>query len=277
MDEAQIDDNDQHEGDEETLTSPNWSEYVGRHKNFEFTGLTGLQRDLPPELTPLQAFFLIVDDEVIDLIVTETNRFAQQTLTSKEPKKFSRIKKWKPTSPEEIKKFLGLTLWMGLVRLSALPDYWATKGIYRLDIPRAIMSRNRYQSLLSLLHFNNNETIEQGHRLGKIKPLIDILQNKFQSLFYPGEDIVIDETLVPWRGRLIFRQYIPNKGHKYGIKLFKLCSVDGYTWALEVYGGKSATGQREVGLATNVCLRLCQKLLYQGRTLYIYNFYTSFS
>lgn len=277
MEEAVDEANDQiEENNGLPSSSCDWSEYVGRHKNFEFTGLSGPQQELSPEITPLETFLLLVDDEVINLIVTETNRFAVQTIASKRVKKYSRIKKWTPTNPEEIKKFLGLTMWMGLVRLGALPDYWATKGIYRQDIPKNTMSRNRYQLLLTLMHFNDNETMQNGDRLGKIQPLIDILQNKFQSLFQPDEDIVIDETLVPWRGRLIFRQYIPNKAHKYGIKLFKLCSIDGYTWALEVYAGKSASGQREIGLASNVCLRLCQKLLYQGRTLYVDNFYTSY-
>ncbi|KAJ8963691.1 hypothetical protein NQ314_005443 [Rhamnusium bicolor] len=59
------------------------------------------------------------------------------------------------------------------------------------------MSRNRYQLLLRMLHFNNNETAQRGDRLAKIQPLVDILQRKFQELMYPGEDIVIDETLVP--------------------------------------------------------------------------------
>ncbi|KOC58679.1 hypothetical protein WH47_08076 [Habropoda laboriosa] len=73
---------------------------------------------------------------------------------------------------------------------------------------------------------------------------------------------------IPWRGRLIFKQYIPNKAHKYGIKLFKLCSNEGYTWAMKIYSGRSADGIRETGLAGNVCLQLAEKLFYQGRTLY---------
>ena len=53
-----------------------------------------------------------------------------------------------------------------------------------------------------MLHFSDNETSESGDRLAKIQPLIDMLQKNFQSLFCPEEDAVIDETLVPWRGRL---------------------------------------------------------------------------
>lgn len=274
---AEEEEENQAESDEEVLPmNSGWTEYVGRHKVFPFTGLQGLQVDLPADISPFAAFSLIVDDEVIDLLVTETNRFAQQTLASKPLKKYSRMNKWVPTDAVEMKKFLGLTLWMGLVRLNNLPDYWASKGIYKLDIPRSIMSRNRFQLLLSMLHFNNNETIQKGERTGKIQPLVNLLQRKCQELFYPGEEIVVDETLVPWRGRLIFRQYIPNKAHRYGIKLFKLCSSDGYTWAFKIYSGKPATGEREVGLAEKVCLELCAQLLDEGRTLYVDNFYTSY-
>lgn len=30
--------------------------------------------------------------------------------------------------------------------------------------------------------------------------------------------MAVDETMVPLRGRLEFKQYIPGKAHKYGIK-----------------------------------------------------------
>lgn len=262
---------------DENPTNATWTEYVGRHKQFTFTGRTGIQKNIADDVTPLDVFNLLVDEDILRLIVTETNRFAEQLLVSKRKTKHARHNKWTPTTVDEIKKFLGLTMWMGLVRLSSLADYWANQGIYKQYIPSTIMSRNRYQMLLSMLHFNNNETIQKGDRLAKIEPLCTVLERKFKELFFPGEDIVIDETLVPWRGRLIFRQYIPNKTHRYGIKLFKLCSTEGYTWALKIYAGKSKDGVREVGLAQNVCMELTGPLLNDGRTLYIDNFYTSYS
>ncbi|CAK9820072.1 hypothetical protein ANTQUA_LOCUS10435 [Anthophora quadrimaculata] len=47
--------------------------------------------------------------------------------------------------------------------------------------------------------------------------------------------------MVPWKGRLSFRQYIPGKRHKYGIKLYKLCLPDGYTHNVHIYSGKNET------------------------------------
>ena len=54
--------------------------------------------------------------------------------------------------------------------------------------------------------------------------------------------------------------------------MFKLCSVDGYTWGFRIYAGKSATGQREIGLTQKICLELAKDLLNEGRTLYVDNF-----
>ena len=78
-------------------------------------------------------------------------------------------------------------------------------------------------------------------------------------MFVPGENYVINETVVPWRGSLVFSQ--PNKAHKYGIKLFKLCTSEGYTWARKVHSGKSEIYDKNNGLAAKVCKDLSQGLL----------------
>lgn len=45
MEEVRNEENDQHEGVEMPI-SYDWTEFVGRHKNFRFTDLSGLQHDL---------------------------------------------------------------------------------------------------------------------------------------------------------------------------------------------------------------------------------------
>lgn len=95
----------------------------------------------------------------------------------------------------------------------------------------------------------------------------------YQNVYTPGEKVCIDESLVAWRGRLIFRQYIPNKRAKYGIKVFKLCTEKGYTWNLIVYCGKSKEPNTEV--SEKVVLSLAEGLFNEGRTMYADNYYTS--
>lgn len=168
----------QERGEHETR---GWTTYAGRHKTFPFEGQSGIQVDISRDATPDEVFFQIIDNELIDSIVLETNRFAQQLNSAVannrnlRDKKDMRIRNWTDTNRDEMKKFLGITMWMGLVRVNELTNYWAQNEIYNFTLPRSVMARNRYQLLLSVLHFNNNTTIA-GNRLGKIQPLIDALQ-----------------------------------------------------------------------------------------------------
>ena len=72
----------------------------------------------------------------------------------------------------------------------------------------------------------------------------------------------------------VFRQYIPNKRHRYGIKAFKLCSRGGYTHRMDIYAGKSLQ-PRTGSVAEDVVMKLMDGLLDRGRTLYTDNWYTS--
>ncbi|KAG5865807.1 hypothetical protein JTB14_029187 [Gonioctena quinquepunctata] len=87
-----------------------------------------------------------------------------------------------------------------------------------------------------MLHFTDNSVIIDD-RLQKITPLITRLKHKFKAAIVPKENVCIDETLVPFQGRLKFKQYIANKRHKFGIKLLKLCLEGGYTYDFNVYCG----------------------------------------
>ena len=99
--------------------------------------------------------------------------------------------------------------------------------------------------------------------------------DSYKQIFSPG-NIIVNETMVPWRGRLTFRQYIPTKSHKYDIKLYKLCFTEGYTWSAKVYSRREITGSKQVSMAENVCIELAAELLNEGRALSVNNFYTSY-
>ena len=158
-----------------------------------------------------------------------------------------RLKTWKDTSPEEIRRFLGLI--MGLVIKPSIELYWSKKTMHKDEFLTNIMTRDRFQVLSRFLHFQDNkDPSAQADRLDKIKPVIDSLLEMFQKAYTPGSKLVVDEYLIPFRGRLMFRQYIPSKSHKYGIKLYKLCTPDSYTWDFNVYSGHSSPLFKALGM-----------------------------
>ncbi|KAF0721300.1 piggyBac transposable element-derived protein 4-like [Aphis craccivora] len=42
----------------------------------------------------------------------------------------------------------------------------------------------------------------------------------------PFQNLVINESLVLWKGKLSFNQFIRNKRHRFGINFFILCDVE---------------------------------------------------
>jgi len=53
--------------------------------------------------------------------------------------------------------------------------------------------------------------------------------------------LAVDEFIVKFKGRIVFKQYIPKKCESFGIKKFKLCGSTGYTCDMNVYLGKDKT------------------------------------
>lgn len=102
--------------------------------------------------------------------------------------------------------------------------------------------------LLWFWHFTNNEAATESDRIFKMRLLVKLLQKNFKKIMKPDLHMAVDESMVPFRGRLKFKQYIPNKRHKYDIKLFKMSGIDSYTYTIMVYEGKHNVDGR--GLAT---------------------------
>lgn len=159
-----------------------------------------------------------MDEEVLNLLVVETNRYAMSLLTSN-ISPHSRLKKWEEVTIDEIKTFLGILLWMGLSPQPTLASYWTKDTLYASNIPDFVKIK-RFELILRNFHCCNNNMCPPGDRLYKIKELLDMLMAKYKFACSPKESMCIDESIVPFVGRLSFKQYIQNKRHRYGIKIF---------------------------------------------------------
>ena len=105
-------------------------------------------------------------------------------------------------------------------------DYWSRADNFHTAFYGNAMPRDRYLHILRFLHFTDNRKVpvmdENSDRLWKIRNLFDILNNKFSILYNPSEHLAADEVIVKFKGRIIFRQYIPKKHKRFRIKIYKL-------------------------------------------------------
>jgi hypothetical protein len=79
-----------------------------------------------------------------------------------------------------------------------------------------MMACDCFLHVLRFLHFENNEDPPNRedanyNRLWKIKKVFDTVNNKFCEMYNPTERLAVDEMIVMYKGRVIFRQYITKK------------------------------------------------------------------
>jgi len=180
---------------------------------------------------------------------------------------------------------LALFMLMGIIQKPTLRSYFSKNYILATPIFGSIISMDQFDSICNFMHFNNNDhtgTYQGPSKLFKIYPVLSHLNTKFQSLYLPGQNIaIIDESLTLWRGILSFREYIPLKSSKFGIKSYELCeSSSGYLWSFLIYTGKDTVLQTafisgDTNKTAAIVLSLVEPLLEKGRTLWMDSFYNS--
>ena len=226
---------------------------------------------LPPD--PLGLFSLFFDDNLVSLIVEETNRYASQVLEGT-------TKQWS-TDAKEIRAYFGFMILMGINQLPEIRDYWSTdKNLHYAPIADRI-SRDRFEEISRYLHFVDNTTLpsrgEDGYsRLQKVEPVITTLKDKFKSTYYPHCQVSIDEAMIPFKGRSSMKQYLPLKPVKRGFKVWAMAdALNGYLYDFDVYTG--ATGERETPLGEKVVLTLSESIKGRHHQLYYDNYFSSIS
>lgn len=178
---------------------------------------------------------------------------------------------------------MGMLIIMGIVVQPRLEMYWmTTHPLVTTSGITSVMPLVRFEQLFRFLHLNDSSrqlpSDDSGHdKLFKVRKLLDIVTPLFESEYVLHKEVSIDEAMIPFKGRLAFKQYMKDKPTKWGIKVFTLCeATNGYVKRLQVYTGKKLDdGTASVGLCSQVVLDLMAGFEQKGHELYTDNYYTS--
>lgn len=234
---------------------------------------------LSEESGEIDFFEYFMDTYIVTQIVQYINQFHNYFVLNVNLKHHSRLQQWWDVGIAEFYIFLAVTMLMTRNKHLTLEEHWSTDLLLMSPIFSNIMKRNRYTTILGMLHFSApNETSTSTSRLIKIQRIVDHARAKYQTVMTPYRNLCIDESIVPFKGRLIFKQYLPKKRNRFGIKLFVLCDVTtGIIVDFIVYCGASTQiiDPSNLGVGGAVVCTLLKEYFNTNRHLYIDNWYTS--
>ncbi|XP_053613881.1 piggyBac transposable element-derived protein 4-like [Plodia interpunctella] len=254
-----------------------WSNTTDGIPDFEFDSASqGIQFEVSSLTSVEQVFDHVFPKELMEYLVQCTNNYGTALCNLNRPStRHCRSQSFRHVTLEEMRKFLGLSLLHGHVRIPKQQKLFTHDDpLYFHPIFPHTMSSRRYEQILRCLCCS-----ELGAKgADKIKKIIDILTMNFRNVYKPEKELSLDESLLLYRGRLYFRQYIKSKKARYGIKFYVLATADGYVLDVIMYSGKDdsnmSTGS-ECTKLERLVMQLMGPYLLKGHHLFMDNYYNS--
>ena len=230
----------------------------------------------PEPTSPFDCFKLFMNDEIMKLIFDQTTLYLNQFLDKYQDQevKVPNIYKNLTLNYEDIWLFIGVTIYMGIVKLPSYRYHWRIDSLFGTSIIPKIMSRDQFDLIKKFFHLNDNNLANPNDKLYKIRTYLSRSIYLWKKFFLPNKALCIDEKMIPWKGRTKWKQYAPLKPTKFGFKVFVLCdSVSNYIYNVDVYTGKKELPTKNLGSRT--VKDLISGLENRGHILYMDNFYSS--
>ncbi|CAF4707710.1 unnamed protein product, partial [Rotaria sp. Silwood2] len=99
-------------------------------------------------INPIDCYRYFIIDEIISLMVRETNRYAEQHVEIQKLTKRSNTLHWKSTTNEEMIKFFRIIIETGLVQMPEIDYYWSKSKLFGSEVIQNTMSKDRFELLL---------------------------------------------------------------------------------------------------------------------------------
>jgi len=223
---------------------------------------------------PLSVLILFFT-EIFHLLVEQTNVYYQQYLD----RQAGPSRRLPNITLPDMMTFAALALQMGHELKDTVHDYWSRLRQLHTPFYSATMAWNRFLHILRFLHFTDNSQRpnedEEYDWLWKLMTVFDKLNEAYAKYYNPSEHLAVDEVIVKFKGKVIFRQYIPKKRKRFGIKIYKLCDESGYTYDMRVYLGTDSRSATDDMTATHATVRhLTSRVEGLGHKIFMDNFFS---
>uniref|UniRef100_A0A0N5CFK3 DDE_Tnp_1_7 domain-containing protein n=1 Tax=Strongyloides papillosus TaxID=174720 RepID=A0A0N5CFK3_STREA len=246
----------------------------GRKKALNVLKKIGFEKSLIRDMKdkPIEYFFgLFFSDEMLNMIVHSTNI------------KISKISSEKCTDIVELRAVIGCLIYLGTFNKPPIRDIFKENYLYNSHLLpiRNTFSRERFSFILKNISVGEklckeSNIVDKANQIRKFEQCFNLISS---SLCSP-ESITIDESLIGFKGRCCFLQYIPSKPDKIGLKVQMAAdSHKRFIYCIELYGGRRITEDGEI--IQNTGLEIVKRFILNyfskatGFTICTDSYYTS--
>jgi hypothetical protein len=254
---------------------------------------------LPPDAAEVKYLFEFLTPNMLELVVAQTNLYQQQqeTLAAEQNLKADvgdevRYRTFKKLERKGLCAIIGVLIYMGVGSLGAYKEYWTPRanaeqygvawtGSAFVQEDSGV-SLNTFENFLRFVHFEDvnaaPDPSSPGYdRAWKMRRYLSMFAENCRAGWTVAKELSIDEMMIRFKGRCAWKQYMPDKPIKWGLKVWGLCNAkNGYLLNFELYCGKS---DEAVGLATSIVLKLIVEMMavqtINGLHIYMDNYYSS--
>lgn len=145
------------------------------------------------------------DEDMFDLIMTQTNLYANRH-------EFQ-VKKY------QLKRFIGFLIFSGYHHLPRERMYWENADDCKTDIVTESLSRQEYMDIKRNIHLADNTTVHTCDKYYKIRPYVDLLNDRFAKFGVFNHNLSVDEQMIPYFGRHSCKMYMKGKPVRFGFKV----------------------------------------------------------
>ena len=209
--------------------------------------------------SPLEIFELFFSDDLVELVVEESNRYSREVMGDE------RYAKWRKITADETKGSQSLWVWLNCHLLMTVG-----RGTHCFITHR---SRTGYR-VRDFVTYHDVCILSRGSpgydRLGKVRLIINHLLENSVELYDIHKHVAVDEVMIKFQGRSSLKQYMPLKPTKRVINVWVLAgSTNGYFSRFEVYTGKGDSVEKGLGARVVKGLTCALKAITSSLTTFL--------
>lgn len=216
---------------------------------------------------PISYFLKYVPDSLFEQMSEMTNLYATQ----------KNIPRFSPTTKKEIKKFIGIQIIMGNLKFPKARLYWNPH--LGTTIIKENMTFNRFSKLRNAIHLVDVTARGQNtDRVWKVRDFYNAIRNRCSELQLET-NLCVDEQIIPFKGQINIKQYLPKKPKKWGIKLWILAGQSGMIYDFIIYQGAGTEIKNvysQFGQGAGTVMQLAERISEKYHGLYFDNFFSSY-